>query len=337
MSRALKEKDKEYIYLIKGLAIFCVVCAHSSSISDNAGGVTHIISELLNYLGTMGVPVLFCISGYLFARNKKSWSVFWRRKLVTIIVPWIFCETLLWLYVVVRKGGMSLDGWGKFLIGYKSSTYYLTILMIFYVIFWGLKSEILMYSLTILSIISIICTGWGFGIDIINVWTGTFYLNPLNWAVFFLVGMILSKKEIVFENCNKIIKYTPLLFAASLVYFCGHMLMGETIYYFSRFALIAHIINSLLIAGIAGFLLRSDCRTVGILLGKYSFTIYLLHQFLAGVVVAISNYLGNVIVIAMRPVIILIVLAFAIKFLRWINEKSGNKFVFLERLIGIRE
>lgn len=65
---------------------------------------------------------------------------FWQRKVATLFLPWIFCETVLWFYVVLRKGGISVTAWLLFLLGYHHTTYYLTILAVFYVIYFSINN-----------------------------------------------------------------------------------------------------------------------------------------------------------------------------------------------------
>ena len=337
MKERLTNDDKNLFYILKGLAIFSVVCAHSTPITENADKISVVISEFLNYLGTMGVPIFFLVSGFLFDRNKRSLGAFWKRKLTTVVLPWIFCETMLWLYVVLRKGGITLKAWGLFVIGYEHTTYYLTVLMVLYVIFWFLKYDWQLYFVMAVSVISMICVGWDTGINVINTWTGTFYLNPLNWCAFFIIGMLLNRKETLQERYMKQARFTPLWIVASVGYFVLCMIMEQDIYYFSKYAVVAHIVNILLLCSLAKCIANSKRKERFITLGKYSFTIYLLHQFVAGIVVALSNRLNIFVGIMIRPFVIIAIVMLGIWILKKINEKCSGKLDFIESLIGIRE
>ena len=55
--------DERFFDVLRALAAFCVVCAHSAQVNI-LSGLPYIFSEVLNYLGTMGVPVFFLISGF---------------------------------------------------------------------------------------------------------------------------------------------------------------------------------------------------------------------------------------------------------------------------------
>ena len=114
------EKDIDisgYMYIVKAVAIVSVVSAHTSSVPDNTGTITFLCSRILNSLGTMGVPIFFLLAGFFFEKNTRKWKEFWKNKLVTIIVPWICCATILWLYVVIRKGGIGFESWFCFVFG----------------------------------------------------------------------------------------------------------------------------------------------------------------------------------------------------------------------------
>lgn len=125
--------EREYIYILKFFAIFSVVCAHSTSRIENLRGINYIISSVFSSIGSIGVPIFFIISGYLFNKSKKKILPFFKGKIRTIFMPWIICETVVWFYVVIRKGGISLVSWLNFMVGVRHSTYYLTVLIIFYI------------------------------------------------------------------------------------------------------------------------------------------------------------------------------------------------------------
>lgn len=213
--------EKSCIYIMKSIAVFCVVCAHVSPIPEGAGIWNYIAAGYLNYMGTMGVPVFFILSGYLFERNEKSFGEFWKGKVKSVFIPWIFCETLLWLYVVLRKGGITFRSWLFFIIGYQHTTYYLTMLVIMYLVFWRIKKDWELTALILVSVFSIICTGWNFGISFINEWTGTFYLNPLNWICFFAAGMLICRKDCLIYLIGKTEKIVLLLVLTSVAYYAA--------------------------------------------------------------------------------------------------------------------
>lgn len=189
-------KDKGNIYILKAIAIFSVMCAHSTPLMDSNSKINVLSSQILDYLGTFGVPVFFCISGYLFAGNTRAWGDFWKRKMFTLFIPWICCETLLWLYVMLRKGGISIAAWLLFLLEYHHTTYYLTILVVFYVIYWKIRKPCVIWILNIVSMLSMVQTGWSTGIFYrFNTAVDSYYLNPFNWMLFFGIGLLIHRQK----------------------------------------------------------------------------------------------------------------------------------------------
>lgn len=330
-------EDKNYIYYLKSLAIFSVVCAHASPVSTETGGMGSVCSDILNYIGTMGVPVFFLISGYLFQLNSKSFQNFWKGKIFSIFVPWIFCETLLWFYVVVRKGGAGVKEWFLFIIGYDHTTYYMSVLMVLYLLFWIVKKDWQIYLMICLSLYSIISTGWRFGINFVNSWTGNYYLNPLNWIVFFAIGIIISKRKTI-KSVGEAMSRKQVLICAMIIsisYFVLCEIECESIYYFSKYALISHTANIVVLHGFAEFISRWEnnyWKKKLLEVGKYSYTIYLLHQFVVGFMVAVTNKIGISFLVLLRPFAVLIIVMIGIYLVNKVF--GGNKYI--KTLIGMR-
>lgn len=84
MNMDSKEKRNNYIYILKALAIFSVICAHATPLAEGSSKWNMLSAQVLDYLGTFGVPVFFCISGYLFGGNTRTWRAFWKRKATTL-------------------------------------------------------------------------------------------------------------------------------------------------------------------------------------------------------------------------------------------------------------
>lgn len=330
--------ERSYIYAMKGLAIFCVVCAHAAPVPEGTNTWNCLASDFLNYMGTMGVPIFYLLSGYLFERNKKKFGEFWRGKVSTVFVPWIFCGTLLWLYVVLRTDGITFKSWLLVILGYQQITYYMTVLIIMYVLFWGAKKEWEIIGLILFSVFSTLCSGWDFGITIVNRWTGTFYLNPLNWMAFFALGMLISRKNCLMNLAEKLEKVTPCTILTSILYFTVMKVVGGGVpSYFSKYALIGHIINLSLILGLAGKILKipKNAKNAVIYVGKISFSIYLLHLlFVTGVLNKITNYFDIFVITLMRPFAII----FIVSIMVWLVEKvCERRFRFVKILIGLRK
>jgi len=204
--------EREYIYFLKALALFSIVSAHVGTITNNTP-ISIIFSLILSSIGSIGVGLFFLISGYLFSKSNKSFRIFSKTKLTTIIIPWFFCGTILFLYVALRKGDLNLYNW-FITITVHSHLYFLSILMVFYFAFWRIKKN--MYFLLcniVLSIISISLTGLG--------WVPIYpYINPFNWSIYFILGMIIKKYNLLEKMalfCKKWILYISSIYAAIFI------------------------------------------------------------------------------------------------------------------------
>lgn len=328
--------EKEYTYILKAVAILSVVSAHCAGITNENSFTHEIFSKILTYIGTMGVPVFFVISGYLFSKNTKTFKEFWKRKIHILLLPWVFCETLLWFYIVLRKGGISFSGWLQFLLGYQHTTYYLTVLVVFYFLFWFLKKDWQLYLVGIISIMSMISTGWGLPLDFLNDVCGTYYLNPLNWAVFFATGVLLSRKTTLLEVASKNSKGLGIWFILSCTYFILCWMGDLELAYFSEFAIFSHVVNIMLCISAAYLIGCSGLAGGMIIVGQDSFTIYLTHQFIVGALVVVTNLLGFSFLVIVRPVITIIVIMLGLWIYKKIEQKCNGKINFVSKMIGLR-
>lgn len=327
--KSISEEESRYIWILKCVAIFFVVCAHLYPVSENSGTANTIASEILHYMGSMGVPVFYIISGYLFAGNKKDFKSFWKGKIKSLFIPWMVCYTLLYFYIVLRKGGIGILSYVQTLLGYQSTAYYLSMLVVLYLIFWISSNLWYVGGLICLSIFSIVCTGWKFGIYRLNDICGTYFLNPLNWILFFGVGLCFRRIRCSIM-LNRSLFLIPLLLL-STIYLLVMNKFEEPVYYFSRYSLIAHMINIPLLFCIAAALSRLR-TTLFEDMGKKSFSIYLTHQLVAGAIIAITNININPIFIVARPFITVLIVYLAMK----IVERLFLKVPWIFTLLGLR-
>lgn len=128
---AAQHKNK-YIDIIKGFAMFSVICAHCNSVLANSPALTSIQSCLVANMGTYGVITLFIISGYLYHGTNLAYVL---KKMKRIVPPWFISGTSVFLYVYLRKPPLIISQYLKYLIGQGSYLYYLPILFFFYLLF----------------------------------------------------------------------------------------------------------------------------------------------------------------------------------------------------------
>lgn len=315
--------------ILRFIAIFSVVSAHSNVASSNSDYSIGIANELLHIFGTFGVPLFFFISGYFYINKfNKDFII---RKIKTVIIPWFFVETIVWLYIVLRKGGINFSNWFSFIIGNGHSTYYLTVLMILYVLFSYNRQNIIKISLIIL--LSIICNYLTYSNLLFQSYNINPYLNFLNWAIYFSIGLLLYQFNLFDKIGNLFSKY---LFIATLIFcsFIYYQAQNEiSIYYWSKFALINSILFIFISIGISK---RMENLNLFKRIGRESFSIYLMHELLVGTVIYVSNLCPNWIFVIIRPIVVIAILHIFIKFVNIILV-NNEKFRIFRILLGIRK
>lgn len=334
----VEKAESRYLFYLKAIAIFCVVCAHVAPVPDASGIANRVCSRFLDCLGTMGVPILFMISGYFYEKNKDSFGVFWKKKAVTIVIPWVICETIVWFYVVIRKGGISLLNWIKFIVGITSTTYYLTILLIFFLLLWKIrKNQILMLLGVIISMIGLLFTALDYPPMVqLSSLVSTPYLNPFHWLGYFCFGILCSQRTTLLNlgrTCGKIFWFTGSLLAVSIL--C-HIYYHLDYSYFSSFAIPNIILSSCTIMGITYHLRDKTCNIL-LQLGKDSYTVYLVHQLLAGMIVWLTSKADFFALTLMRPFVVIVLIMIGLNILRRLSDAVGGKLKWFYPLIGIRQ
>ena len=128
-------ETSEKFWLLKAFAIIAVVACHCTNTIDNPGRINTIATYFFDAWKGSGVPVFYFCAGFFF-KDGNNFLSFVKNKMLSIVLPWIFTGTLIWLYIVLRKGGVSFDNWLGYLFLRDSYLYFLTDLMIFYIIMY---------------------------------------------------------------------------------------------------------------------------------------------------------------------------------------------------------
>lgn len=324
----MKEENKT-IYYIKGLAILSVICAHCNAVFDEKNRIANAGSLLLQNIGSIGVVCFFVISGILFHYKRGQLVSFFKKRIYSICIPWIISATCVYLYVHLRKPPLSLSGWINFVIGNGSYCYYLTILMLFYLIFILLPFMRTNIAFIICEILTVFSTIWFWSIGQLSP-----YLNILNWIGYFALGMQLAFYP---EITNRIIKYLYQLRWGIIVIYT--IFLGMQIYfrngggYWNSTNVIVCWFGALTLILIVKMIeLKENCWLFNIAYwsGKESFFIYLWHMPIAGIVAKAMNstYLMNFVLL--RPIIVLTIMIIIYFILKWLLKKFClDQYVFL--------
>lgn len=270
-----KNNISNSMWCLRAIAIVSVVCAHCNVETDFGHGIIAWEAHVLSNIGTIGVGLFFFSSGYFYKKYNINQL---RRKFFTEIIPWWFAASAVWLYIVVRKGGIEPISWIKFVLGYNSIYYFmidlLIVKLIFSIIDRAIKNPFVIYALSIpLNIVSIWLISTG------NDIAPTPYLNPLVFISYFSLGHLFSihqwkveKQYILFAFAGMAV----ILFSeTSLSYYMGiEEVFIETLFICTLWMLLCKQ--------------KNICSRM-IDLGKKSYAIYLWHIPVAGIISNLCN------------------------------------------------
>ncbi|MBH1939415.1 acyltransferase [Mobilitalea sibirica] len=329
MGEAKRFDERAYLFIVKAFALFSIVSAHVGTVPKATFPCNQIFGLVLDSIGAIGVGVFFFISGYLFYDTKRPLQPFFRKKAYTIGIPWLFCGTLLFLYVALRKGGLDFYHWFLTITAY-SHLYYLSVLMMLYLMFWKGKNNIrYLFILMGVSYISIELTG-------LNYLTIYPYINPLNWAIYFVIGSLIRRFKLLCMLSSLCLRWLPVLILFYIAVLSVNLHHGEPISYWMKGAIPVEMLSIGMVLGLSAFCMKKKIEKLLIMLGQMSFAVYLLHTPFAGIITNLCNRYQLWYLTPVRPVMVLLITILAIKASEYVSKRIGmNKIV--EILIGIRQ
>jgi peptidoglycan/LPS O-acetylase OafA/YrhL len=306
--------ERNYIYALKVFAVVSIVAAHSGGVGLKTNQVNNIFSWILDQIGSIGVGLFFIVSGYLFYNNRHNLNTFFKKKVKTIFLPWIVTGTLVYLYVVLRKGSIGFESWINFLLGNGTYLYYLTLLITFYIIFfYTSKNKAFVYSTIILSGLGIVLTAMGV-FEGINP-----FLNPLNFICYFSVGVLIASNNALLKIAYSCNKYKSFLLGLYIVLLILTGIFNISSGYFGYATLLVQPVAISLIFGLAtmAFLYNEKVLELGI----ESFGIYLIHMPVAGIITFIFNHYDLWVLTLVRPIIVIAITLGFIRFYKTFGRK----------------
>lgn len=267
--------ESERCYYLRGLAVFSVVAAHCTYEPNFP-----FLQKTTSILGLIGVPILFFLSGYFFNYGIPK-RKFWKKKLRTVIIPWLTWGGLTYLIHIIGGDNFSIAEFVNWIIGHYTWLYYVPTLLLLYLFFdiLGVTKTTLIISILI-SVISNIASV----LSLIGDGYITLYQNPLNWLLFFAVGML--HRQGTFCRINKW-EYSLL----SLIVFGGlfecFYIFDITPFYWEIISIPFELSAIVLLYNFSNLLIA---KKVTITIGKYSFFIYFVHMQIG---LTITNMLIN--------------------------------------------
>lgn len=274
----ITEQESVTIYCVKAFAILSVIAAHVNTIVDTSL-LEKYITSIWSVVGRVGVICFFIIGGFFYIRRENDAKIFWKKKLLKLIMPWIICSTLTYIYGVVMSGKkLMIFEYVKWIFGSGTWYYYIVVFLFYLLIFKFIyKSNFLLYTTIIINVLALIFKTIGFTINI--EWKFlTDYLNPFYWIGFFSVGVIMRK----YRLDRKIISNNSIFILCLLgIIFSTYIIINYQIFtYFHILSAINSLLSFVIIYRVSYWLskfkLVKRIKTIGL----STYCIYLLHMFI---------------------------------------------------------
>ena len=316
INNLVKKDTSSILNIAKILSILCVILAHSR-INDYS-----YYSHLAERLGCLGVVTFFFIAGYFFNISKYGFVPFFKKKVTSIFIPWLFWGSVVF---IISNSPKNIISWLNWMIGNGTYLYYLTMLIICYLLFSISENKVFCYSAIFLNVTSLLLTSFNIlesHLEINN------YLNPFNWIGFFALGILLKN---IFFNFLIFINKHKFKIIVSYIFFLLISINLEIEHgYFSKFAVINEVLGMITIFSIS--CLKFFSKQSILKIAGYTFTVYLIHF----VVFPIRKFLiVNHITQFFNPLIYLFFCLFIIAVGRYIATKIKLLKLY-NILLGIR-
>lgn len=321
------KKISNTVIVARVFALISIVSAHIT-FGDNC---PYVISKLYSSIASIGVVTFLIISGYYYNSAKfKNLLYMLKSKCVSIGLPWLFFGTFSFLYgSIMSKEPLSPIRYFKYLLGNGSYLYYLTVLIICFILFFRTNKVILFGSIA-LNLVSLVLTTTGVISPVIQALNITNYLNVFNWIGIFAIGVLLRSVEP--KKIYDFLKKTRWIFA-SLFIVADILIIAFNIPtgYFSFIGIWQELLGALAIFGFSTI----SClyKKVFVKISNYSFSVYLIHIVLNGIINDIYNKFVGFQIIA--PFLIIVVCCIGFEFASYIISKvKFNKYLF--KVLGFR-
>ena len=327
MSEKIDGMQSTAIWNMKAFAVVAIVACHCCHVSESAGMINQLTTKFLDYWIGYGVPVFYFLSGYLFQCDRKGIFSFMRKKAVSVIIPWIVTGTAVWLYVVLRKGGISWDNWFGYLFMRESYLYFLSNLVLYFLLFYYVKKyKVLRYIVSLYFSVGVLLQ-MGLGIEI---WMPLSVLElPLSYTLYFYIGILAREYK-----CLQ--RFGETRYSFALVGFVAVRYLQIYEFVPVEIGMIVGILGTvLLIVGlysVSYWIAEKRIKWVTTL-GKNSFSLYLLHMPAAGVTAwALNKSEVFALLTVWRPAIVILITMGLIM----IYEKIARNNRFCLMMIGKR-
>ena len=280
------------IEILRLLAIVSVFFAHFSPYpsTDPRFGAPAWYLGIIAVISTIGVPLFFVISGYLF-REDQGGSLIAFIKTRRYIIPWLIWATCLYcLFGLTGEVAFSLPTYLGFIIGDPSIYYFLTLLVIFEVLAFCLRKINPVIPLLIILPAGFLVSGGVFRLiletpggvqSLPRVLT---YSNPLIFLPAYWLGRVLSRIGLpaLLRRWPLFLAIAVILGAAKYVEACLTITGGAWSIYFSPISLAYGLSVSLALFMLLPLAPDDKYPAKLIKLGKLVLPVYLFHLLFTG-------------------------------------------------------
>ena len=281
MENTFKQRISSTVTVARVFALVSIVCAHITFTKD----APYAITKLYSAFASIGVICYILCSAYYYNPKKYTFVGLLKNKAITIGVPWIFLGTVGYLYNAILSKNLSVIGYLKWIIGNGSFLYFLTILILCFLIFYR-TNNIILYCAIGVNILSLMLTAAGVLDTVISALHITNYLNIFNWVGVFAMGMLLKQlspeKLYNFLYKSRFIALGAFAMAVTLV-----CIFDIHVGYFSYLGIWLELLGTLAILGVSTISIFENKLFYDI--SNLSFTVYLVHMMVIGIFDRVYN------------------------------------------------
>lgn len=312
---------------MRAVLLLSIVSAHSSVARTEINGAVAIgIWRVWQVWACIGVPGFLILSGYLFKGKQESFTVMLRKKATSVMIPWIVCGTF--IFFVSNYPTFGIGKMFQFLVGYYSYLYYIPVLLVCFLLFYFMADKSVFLILCIVvNISSLYVTQCG-----IYHAMFTNYLNILNWIGYFAVGCLLKKYDVLIKlkYQRMAVRWLVIFFPLGLIFLAAMNGMESYFYWFAFIVGTGSAIGIYCLCGIDVVKKLPYIATVG----RWAFTIYLLHMPLAAVVKRMIRWISPNLYIVI-PIIVIFAFCVLLQIICKLSEKR-ILFKHIMKIIGMR-
>ena len=252
--------------ILKGIAAWMVIFAHYTTYLTQEGIQLGVLIPFKR-LGPLGVGIFFFVSGYgLYMSNNKTLKLdFLKKRIVNVYLPFVVFQLL--SYYVLNKSYKGID-FVLYLLGIIEPKWFVTIIMIFYFIYWLTWNSKIKKKIEFIFVFSIIMSSVLYCMGMGEYWYATNVLFPF--------GLLFAKyQDEILQKLNKswvlnLLFFTISFVASIIFYVCVNheiCVLGKT---FASVFLVMIVVMLLMIFDINSFIMQW--------FGKMSLYLYMVHS-----------------------------------------------------------